>query len=993
MRRVALSWSAALALAATVAFVPAAAAATTPPLPSYVQAYGAGTVPGFYNILPPGENGADNIAQYLAYKATGQRPANSVDQLPLYENLLYAAPTLTDSQVPNYFLNATFGVPSADITRVEQPIPGVTIIHDQYDIPHIYGATRGDVMFGAGYAAAEDRLFLMDVLRHTAEATLSSFLGGGAGNEAMDAAQWTVAPYTPADLQRQVNDLPRLRGAAGAELVDDIGNYVDGINAYIAKIRSDPTLLPFEYSAINQTPQPWQATDVVAISSLIGAIFGKGGGNQVNSALTEEAFVHRFGTRVGRTVWANFREANDPQAPTTVSHPFPYQTNSPFSPSGLAMPVPGSVRYVSPGQTNPANAQIRRAQPAARTATARSAAAVNVATTAPGTLGKTDTPNPVPIPTGNSLGSALLENFYGQKALASNWELVNAAHSADGHAIAVMGPQVGYYAPQILMDEDLHGPGIDANGASFPGVNLYVELGHGNDYAWSATTGTTDNVSTFAEVLCHPGGGRPSPNSIDYYWHGRCRAMQKLVRTNTWTPNLEDPTPKGSETLVTYRTVHGLVFARGEVTVPSCHAVRVPTVDCISRHRIAVAFVSARTTYMHEVDSAIGFSQFNNPADMQTPQAFKRAAANISFGFNWAYVNAKHIAYFESGAYPEWSTKSSPDFPILGNGPYDWSHFNAASFTERDVPASGHPQAIDPTFEVSWNNKQAPKWSAADDNYGYGAVYRSQLISAHIQADLAHGHKVDIAQLVQSMEFAATEDIRIVKLWPLLRQVIGRPRSPALARAVSELNAWYAAGGHRWDLNPADTNLTVSGSDANTPAIELMDAWWPKLLSAEFLPRLSRPVFDDLRGMLNFGSVYTGTAPNEPDMAQGWFSYVYKDMEDLLAAHRNAQLRAHGHRGRVHVPGAYAKIFCGNGSFNACRAALDASLLTAMSVTPKSMYGYGICAKNPQPSCFDQDQSTEVSAIPVTPFPFQNRPTFQQVVELTQTLPPSASGG
>ncbi|MGZ4271632.1 MAG: penicillin acylase family protein, partial [Solirubrobacteraceae bacterium] len=47
-----------------------------------------------------------------------------------------------------------------------------------------------------------------------------------------------------------------------------------------------------------------------------------------------------------------------------------------------------------------------------------------------------------------------------------------------------MGPQVGYYVPQILMEEDLHGPGVDARGASFPGVNLYVELGHGRDYAW-----------------------------------------------------------------------------------------------------------------------------------------------------------------------------------------------------------------------------------------------------------------------------------------------------------------------------------------------------------------------------------------------------------------------------------------------------------------------------------------------------------------------------
>ena len=30
---------------------------------------------------------------------------------------------------------------------------------------------------------------------------------------------------------------------------------------------------------------------------------------------------------------------------------------------------------------------------------------------------------------------------------------------------------------------------------------------------------------------------------------------------------------------------------------------------------------------------------------------------------------------------------------------------------------------------------------------------------------------------------------------------------------------------------------------------------------------------------------------------------------------------------------------------------------------------------------------TSASGISLPPFPFQNRPTFQQVVELTQTLP------
>src|SRR5207249_1205533 len=170
---------------------------------------------------------------------------------------------------------------------------------------------------------------------------------------------------------------------------------------------------------------------------------------------------------------------------------------------------------------------------------------------------------------------------------ASNWELVAARASATGHPIGVLGPQVGYFVPQILMEEDLHGPGIDARGATFPGVNLYVQLGHGRDYAWSATTATSDNVDTFAEVLCQ--------DDTHYLYKGECRAMDKLDVTNSWKPNVSDQTPPGSETLSDYRTVHGIVFARGKASGKD------------------VAFVTARTTYFHEADSALGFLRLNDP--------------------------------------------------------------------------------------------------------------------------------------------------------------------------------------------------------------------------------------------------------------------------------------------------------------------------------------------------------------------------------------------
>jgi acyl-homoserine lactone acylase PvdQ len=956
--------AAALACAGGAALLPAGAAAQTP-LPPYVQPYGYDDAGGFYNVLPPGEAGADNALQFGQYTATGALPPHFDDQQPLYQNLLYAAPALTTAQIPDYFKDATFGVRTGDMASVEQPAAGVTIVRDRYDVPHIYGQTRGDVEFGAGYAAAEDRLFLMDVLRHVAEASLSSFIGGSPGDQAMDEAQWTVAPYTQADLQQQISQDTALYGAAGQQVVADVDSFVAGINAFVQKATIDPQLLPAEYAAIHQLPGRWTPEDVLAEASLIGAIFGKGGGNEVNSALTYEAFVKRFGPRAGRRDWENFREANDPEAPTTVSRPFPYETGSPFARRGLAMPVPGSVSYVAPGQTNPDTAQIRRparlplGAPASERAAVRSGVLPRPLA-APGgwhgpILGYTDTPDPIPIPDDGSLGSMLLEDLYGSHPLASNWELVNAAHSSNGHAIAVMGPQVGYYIPEILMEEDLHGPGFDARGASFPGVNLYVELGHGPDYAWSATTATSDNVDTFAEVLCNPSGGPVSPDSTYYLYRGRCTAMQQLTRTNSWTTNADYTGPPGSATISIYRTVHGPVFARGRVG------------------RRYVAFATDRTTYFHEADSALGFSELNDPSFLTGPRRFQQAAFKINFGFNWAYVDANHIAYFESGWFPERAPGTSPDFPILGTGPFDWRGTNNALHTETDIPFAAHPQAIDPTYLVSWNNKQAPRWAAADDNYGYGPLYRMQLIRDHIVDDLRAGHgKINIAQLTQAMELAATEDIRIVKLWPIIRQVLGRPRNARLRSAIAQLNAWYAAGGHRWDL-------TKAGTYANNAAIELMDAWWPKLLRAEFAPTLGPTVFGALQGMLGFGAVVTGTQPNEPDFAQGWYGYVSKDLRDLL--------HQHNHRRHRRPAGAYSRIYCGRGSFRRCQGVLRRSLLAAMSVSPQAMYGYGNCAGNPQPSCYDQNEWTDVSAISLPPFPFQNRPTFQQVVELTRTLP------
>jgi acyl-homoserine lactone acylase PvdQ len=935
-------WALAVAGALACLALPSAAIGAAPVQPYGTNDAGAPTVEnpnvGFRNVLPSGEAGVDNATQLAEFELAKEKkeapkyPAHWADQLPLYANLIYGSPTLTHEQIPSYYKDATFGVKEGDLESTESPRADVTIERDKsFGVPHIYGSDRAGVMFGAGYAAAADRLFFIDVLRHTARAKLSEFVGGAAGNRAMDQVQWGIAPYTEADLESQIKNAPVIYGPEGEKFVKDGEQFVAGINAYVKEALINPNKLPAEYAAFGKTPEEWKLTDVIAEASLIGGIFGKGGGAEVRSALTAEAFEKKFGQGAGRAAWSDFREHNDPEAPTTVAKAFKYETANPFAKKGLAMPVEGSVSF---GGAR------------ARGASARAASAGEV----------TDTPAPQTIPNDGSIGSQLLRQALVGPPHASNWELVNASHSTNGHAIAVLGPQVGYFVPEVLMEEDLHGPEIDARGAAFPGVNLYVELGHGRDYAWSATTATSDNVDTFAEVLCQ--------DELHYLYKGQCLPMEKLEHTNKWTqhPPVEE-TPSGEETLVAHRTVHGIVYAHGMVVIGKGK----------KAHTAKVAYVTARTTYFHEADSALGFSALNEPKFITGPKRFEQAASKINFAFNWAYVDANNIAYYLSGAYPERANGTSPDFPILGTGQYDWKGYNPTLHTMKVLKFKRHPNAINPDFLVSWNNKQAPQWSAADDKYSFGSIYRMQLIRNFVEADIAGGKKMGVEQLISAMDEAATQDIRMVQLWPIIKQVLGSPSSPELKTAIAKLEEWAAAGGHRRDLT--NKNIASPGKDQYTPAIQIMDAWWPKLLEAEFKSTLGGELFGTLQGMLGFGAPYVGGNPAAPDFADGWYGYVSKDLRSVLAAN-----------GMGAAPAApYSRIYCGGGSLAACSTALQSSLAEALKVTPAQIYGHGACKEDAEPSCFDMNRWTTASGVSVPPFPFQNRPTFQQVVELTKT--------
>jgi hypothetical protein len=70
-----------------------------------------------------------------------------------------------------------------------------------------------------------------------------------------------------------------------------------------------------------------------------------------------------------------------------------------------------------------------------------------------------------------------------------------------------------------------------------------------------------------------------------------------------------------------------------------------------------------------------------------------------------------------------------------------------------------------------------------------------------------------------------------------------------------------------------------------------------------------------------------------------------------------------------------------------CPKLLLDSLRAALNVTAEDLSAHGGCARDPTSARWDLNRWTVASAISVPPFPFQNRPTFQQTVELTKRLP------
>ena len=301
-----------------------------------------------WNILPPGQSGSVNATELpvvLAGDPGGRiavdgrnSPPHFADQLERYDAFNTVDPaTVTAADLDRFYKRSTLEVAPAEVVRVERPKVGVTISWDRDGVPHVVGDRASEVAWGAGYAGTRDRMFLQDVLRHAGAARAAEFLGPAQENIEMDIQQLRTAHYTREEAGVQMTAAAARHGAEGAELLARADAYLVGINAAQAQMcPGGPTGpdCPVEYATLARLPRPWTRAELTYIASLVGGIFGKGGGGEYANALWLQRLQQRFGPDDGRLIFDDLRFKDDAQPP-----PRPRSESSTASRMAASIPV------------------------------------------------------------------------------------------------------------------------------------------------------------------------------------------------------------------------------------------------------------------------------------------------------------------------------------------------------------------------------------------------------------------------------------------------------------------------------------------------------------------------------------------------------------------------------------------------------------------------------------------------------------------------------
>lgn len=702
-------------------------------------------------LLPPGQSGFFSTSG----QAAGQASGNPADY----------GPNIDDQREPYWASEWKDGNFKAPPGTPEEPKAGVRIYRDDFGVPIVYADTVFDVWYGAGYAIAQDRLFLMDAVRRMARGTFAELTGC---ESVPGDIQQRVLTYSEAEYNTIYDSLPQLAK-------DALNGYIEGANNWVAEANSDPNKLPAEYGLLTTTPAPLDRIDVLASGVFITRFVASDGGNEFENVQALKDLTTMHGAAAGKQIFQDLFWLDDRKAAVTV--PDATFSNNPTPPAQRDSVFNTMADYALTLPDELATGPGTGDSPVPNCLTA-----VASNTASPKSLKK---PLKKSFDSPQQKAIAALENFRRNLSGGSYSITISGDKTASGKPMLLSAPQLGYSYPSLLHELEVHGAGFDVRGSSVPALPV-IGIGYTPHHAWALTTGYSKTIDSFIETTRVPASG----DDPEYFHDGQWKPTDCRDEVINYRQATSQGVPVGpasfSVTERVCRTIHGPIVAM--------------TADNTQARSVKYAM------FLKEIDTikaVQGWNTVTNFAD------FDAAMAQATWNENLMYADDDgNIAYYHPGLHIRRHPDTDQRFPSPGEGDHDPDGLLTFAETPKSInPAQG--------FLANWNNKPAYDWG---DSVGGNAVSlpagHSQRVTNWFEL-LPPENDLTLERLIELDREAGIVDPRAREFLPYLLELRAQGGQAAReSQALDILAAWDTLH-HRRDL-PLERDITPTDTAGAT---------------------------------------------------------------------------------------------------------------------------------------------------------------------------------
>ncbi|NCN07215.1 penicillin acylase family protein [Candidatus Falkowbacteria bacterium] len=316
----------------------------------------------------------------------------------------------------------------------------IQIYRDDYGVPHIESTTDRGLLFGNGYAIAQDRLFQLEKNKRDAKGQISEIYGQDYIDYDKSTAQYNYLKTETTPQFQQLSDENQAYFIA----------YRDGINAYIDEVLHNKTrLMPKEFFDLDIEPEKWEIEDSIAIAQMTIRKYGENGGDEINNLAKLAALnydinlFNKLNPEINNEAIVTIPNTDIKDNPIRQTIKNPSNNYQEINPDSLIESANQEKKILS---------QVRK-------------------------------------------------NLQLITKLGSFMAIISPDKSKTGNALFLSGPQMGDKKSQMVAEVKLKSPNFSVAGIEIPGIPGVI-IGINQNIAWAITSGTwSDNLDTYIETI------------------------------------------------------------------------------------------------------------------------------------------------------------------------------------------------------------------------------------------------------------------------------------------------------------------------------------------------------------------------------------------------------------------------------------------------------------------------------------------------------------